>query len=65
MKNTEKAPAIMTVYDGIRLLGEIEDHSREGIHAFLGTGADRVPLGTYPDRKTAMRTVSAAAKAAR
>jgi hypothetical protein len=55
-------PSPLTVYDGTRALGEIEDHFREGVRAFLGTGDERKPLGTYPDRKAAMRAVSAAVK---
>jgi hypothetical protein len=58
-------PSPMTVYDGAKALGEIEDHGREGVRAFLGTGEEeRKPLGTtYPDRKVAMRAVSDAARA--
>jgi hypothetical protein len=55
----------LIVYSGTRPLGEIEDHAREGVCAFLGTGKKRQPLGVFPDRKTAMRAVSAAAKVAR
>jgi hypothetical protein len=46
------APPPMTVYDGTRPLGEIEDHKRNDVRAWLGT---------YPDRKSAIRAVSAAA----
>jgi hypothetical protein len=53
----------MTVYNGTSSLGEIEDYLRKGVHAFLGTGDERKPLGTYPDRKAAMRAVSEAARA--
>jgi hypothetical protein len=52
----------MAVYDGTHQLGEIEDHLREGVRAYLGVGRERKSLGTYPDRKSAMRAVSAAAK---
>jgi hypothetical protein len=54
---------LMTVYDGPRALGEIEDHLREGVHAYLGIGRGRKPLSTYADRRPAMRAVSQAAKA--
>jgi hypothetical protein len=57
-------PALM-VYDGTEPLGEIEDRGRNDVRAWLGTGDDRVSLGVYPDRRTAMRSVSAAAKAAK
>jgi hypothetical protein len=52
----------MTVYDGTSALGEIEDHGKNDIRAWLGTGEDRSPLGSYPDRKAAMKAVSGAAK---
>lgn len=54
------APAAMVVYYGMRALGEIEDHGSGDVRAWVGTGSDRVALGTYPDRRTAMRAVSAA-----
>jgi hypothetical protein len=54
----------MVVYDGTRALGEIEDHGRSDIQAWLGVGDERVSLGTVPDRKAAMRAVSEAAQAA-
>jgi hypothetical protein len=53
----------MAVYDGTSMLGEIEDHATEGVRAYLGAGRGRRSLGTYPDRKTAMRAVSQAAGA--
>ena len=58
------APALMTVYDDTRPLGEIEDHGRNDVRSWLGVGDDRLLLGTYPDRKSAMRAVSAAATTA-
>jgi hypothetical protein len=54
---------LMTDYDGPRALGEIEDRLREGVRAYLGIGRGRKPLGTYADRRSAMRAVSQAAKA--
>jgi hypothetical protein len=45
------------------MIGEIEDHARESVRAYLGTSEDRQPLGTYPDRKSAIRAVSQAARA--
>jgi hypothetical protein len=53
----------MIVYAGTVALGEIEDHRRGDVRAWLGTGDERVSLGIYSDRKTAMRAVSEAAKA--
>jgi hypothetical protein len=53
----------MGVYAGTRVLGEIEDHAREGVTAYLGVGHGRQALGVYPTRRDAMRAVSAAAKA--
>jgi hypothetical protein len=50
----------MVVYDGTRAL----DHGRGDIRAWLGVGDERVSLGTYPDRKAAMRAVSEAAQTA-
>jgi hypothetical protein len=54
----------MTVYDGMRGLGEIEDHGRNDIRAWVGIGDERRAIGAYPDRKAAMRAVSQAADAA-
>jgi hypothetical protein len=55
----------ITAYNGTRAFCEIKDEAWEGVRAFLGTGPDRKPLGTLPDRKTAMRAVSAANAAQR
>jgi hypothetical protein len=57
-------PFPMTVYNGSRAEGEIEGHGRGDIRAWIGVGEDRVPIGTFPDRKSAMRAVSKAVKAA-
>jgi hypothetical protein len=54
----------LAVYDGCRFLGEVEDHGRGNVQAFLGAGDDRQPLGKFPTRRDAMRAVSSAAKAA-
>jgi hypothetical protein len=54
---------LMTVYDGNRALGEIEDHLREGVRANLSVGRSRKPLGTHADRRSAMPAVSQTAKA--
>ena len=64
MAEGSPVPTPMSVYDGTRPLGEIEDWGRNDIRAWLGTGDERVMLGAYPDRRTAMRAVGAAAKAA-
>jgi hypothetical protein len=56
------APALLAVYDGTRALGEIEDHGRGDVRAWLGIGDGRVPLGTYPDRRAAIRGISEAAQ---
>jgi hypothetical protein len=53
----------MIVYSGTHALGEIEDHPREGVRAFVGVGDDRKAVGVYPTRREAMRAVSAAAEA--
>lgn len=58
------APAILGVYWGTRLEGELEDHGPGEVRAFVGTGPDRKPLGSYPDRRSAMRAVSQAAATA-
>ena len=50
-------PPIMTAYNGLCAEG------RGDIRAWLGVGDERASVGTYPDRKAAMRAVSAAAKA--
>jgi hypothetical protein len=55
--------SIMTVYDHLTPLGELEDHGKNDIRAWLGTGDDRMPLGSFRDRKAAMRAVSDAAEA--
>jgi hypothetical protein len=59
------APTPMTVYDSTRVLGEIEDHGRGDVRAFRLTESGRVAIGTFPDRRTAMRAVSSAAEAQR
>jgi hypothetical protein len=56
------AVAPMAVYDAVRPLGEIEDHVRKGVSAYLGVGRACKSLRTCLDRKTAMRVVSQAAK---
>jgi hypothetical protein len=55
-------PAAMTVYNGQVAEGQIEDHGKAGVLAFVYRGARRVQLGIYADRKSAMRAVSDAAK---
>ncbi len=37
----------LSVY-GVCLLGEIDDHAREGVRAFLGTGKSASSLGFFP-----------------
>jgi hypothetical protein len=63
MATKKTAAAPMTVYDGTRAIGEIQDCGRKRVRAWLGGGPARKLLGTYPDRTTAMRAVSAADKA--
>jgi hypothetical protein len=62
-KSVVENPSIMIVYNGTCPEGEIEDWGRGDIRAFVGVGEDRVAIGTHPDRRTAMRAVSAAAEA--
>jgi hypothetical protein len=62
--HSRPAPSVMVFYDHLTPPGELEDHGKNDIRAWLGTGDDRIPLGTFPDRKAAMRAVSNAAKAA-
>jgi hypothetical protein len=57
-------PSVMTVYFGHISEGELEDHGPGDVRAWVGIGEDRVAIGVYPDRKTAMRAVSEASKAA-
>lgn len=54
--------AVMTVYRGRVAEGEIEDHGRRDVRAFLGVGDERTPLGTFPTRRDAMQAVSSAAR---
>jgi hypothetical protein len=52
-------PAVMTVYSGQTAIGEIEDHGSHKILAFDLTSSGRVALGTFDDRRSAIRAVSA------
>jgi hypothetical protein len=52
------SPTPMVVYDGRSSIGEIEDHGRRHVLAFELTPSGRVHIGTFPDRRTAMRAVS-------
>jgi hypothetical protein len=52
-------PAVMSVYDGQAAIGEIEDHGPRKILAFDLTPSGRVALGTFDDRRSAIRAVSA------
>jgi hypothetical protein len=59
---TRRTP--LAVYNGTLGLGEIEDHGPGDVRAWLGIGAGRTAIGTFDDRKTAMRAISTAAKEA-
>jgi hypothetical protein len=57
-------PSPMSVYNGHQRLGEIVDHGKGCVMAYLVTeGGRRVLLGRHPDRKAAMIAVSEAHKA--
>jgi len=47
----------MRVYYGHIALGEIEDWGKGDIRAFDLTPSGRVSVGTFPDRRSAMRAV--------
>jgi hypothetical protein len=51
------SPCPMTIYDGTLPIGEIEDHGPRKILAFDLIAGERVALGTFPDRRSAMRAV--------
>jgi hypothetical protein len=55
----------MVVYDGMRALGTIEDHGKNDVRAWLGTGDESKPLGSFPTRRDAMRAVSEAVRRGR
>jgi hypothetical protein len=55
-------PTAMVVYNGVHPLGEIEDYGRNDVRAWLGIGDERKAIGTFPDRRMAMKAVSTAAK---
>jgi hypothetical protein len=59
------APSPMVVYRGHEAEGEIEDHGRRDIRAWVGVGDERKAIGTYPTRRDAMRAVSSTAAAQR
>jgi hypothetical protein len=50
-------PASMRVYDGHIAVGEIEDWGEGDVRAFNLTTSGRVAVGTFPDRRSAMRAV--------
>jgi hypothetical protein len=52
------SPNTMVVYDGRNPIGEIEDHGPRRVVAFELTPTGRAPIGTFPDRRTAMKAVS-------
>jgi hypothetical protein len=55
---TKFQPTPMTVYDGRIATGEIEDHGVRDVRAWvLDSSGDRVSVGTFPDRKLAIRGV--------
>jgi hypothetical protein len=51
-------PAALAVYYGTHFLGEIEDHGGGDVRAFKLTESRRVAIGTFPDRRLAMRALS-------
>jgi|HubBroStandDraft_1064217.scaffolds.fasta_scaffold366837_2 hypothetical protein len=55
----------MTVYDGQTAVGEVEDHGPRKILAFATSPLGRrIPLGTFGDRRSAIRAVAAASRRA-
>jgi hypothetical protein len=56
-------PTPMRVYYGHIALGEIEDWGKGDIRAFDLTPSGRVSVGTFPDRRSAMRAVGRMADA--
>jgi hypothetical protein len=58
-------PLVMAVYHGTHLLGEIEDRGHGDVRAFRLTESGRIAIGTFPDRKAAMRSVGEADKSKR
>ena len=58
-------PSPMTVYDGQTAVGEVEDHGPRKILAFATSPLGRrIPLGTFGDRRSAVRAVAAASRRA-
>jgi hypothetical protein len=57
-----KRPA-MGCYFGTRRDGEIEDHGKAGVIAYVFRHGKRVQLGIFADRRSAIRAVAEAAEA--
>jgi hypothetical protein len=55
------SPTAMRVYHGQIAEGEIEDHGRAGVLAFVYCGDRRVQVGIFADRGSAMRALGRAA----
>jgi hypothetical protein len=56
--------APLQVYDGQKLIGEVEDHGRGRVIAFrLDYPRRRIKVGTYPTRIAAMRALTTPARA--
>jgi hypothetical protein len=53
----------LQVYDGQRLLGEIEDHGRGRVIAFRPDRRRRIKVGTFATRIAAMRALTKPAEA--
>jgi hypothetical protein len=55
---TMTGPAPMIVYDGRTAIGEIVDAGPGKIKAYALTESGRVPLGSFPTRRQAMRAIA-------
>jgi hypothetical protein len=48
----------MVIYDGRVAIGEIVDHGPGKVKAYALNESGRVPLGSFPTRRDAMRAIS-------
>jgi hypothetical protein len=57
MSSDRTSKHVLSVYYGTRLVGELEDHGGGDVRAFHLTESGRVAIGTFPDRRLAMRAL--------
>jgi hypothetical protein len=50
-------PILIDVYDGLKIIGQLDDHHHRHIDAFTLGPMGHVKLGTFTDRSSAMRAL--------